>query len=63
LAKGDRIRRNARLATLDSRLPGLGIVENGAVAVSDGRIRFNPLHARIRTGRDATPYASRGNRS
>lgn len=35
-----RVWRNARLATLDERLPGLGIVENGAIAVEDGRIAF-----------------------
>jgi len=40
MAKGDRTWTNARLATLDPRLPGLGIVENGAVAVRDGRILF-----------------------
>ena len=40
MAKGDRIFTNARLATLDPGLPGLGIVEDGAVAVRDGRIRF-----------------------
>lgn len=32
--------RNARLATLDPRRPGLGIVERGAVAVENGRIAF-----------------------
>lgn len=36
----DRIWRNARLATLDPALPGLGEVEHGAVACSDGRIVF-----------------------
>jgi imidazolonepropionase len=40
MAKGDRTWINARLATLDPRLPGLGIVENAAVAVRDGRILF-----------------------
>lgn len=35
-----RVWRNARLATLDERLPGLGIVENGAIAVLDGRIVY-----------------------
>jgi imidazolonepropionase len=35
-----RIWRNARLATLAGNLPGLGIVENGAVAVQDGRIAY-----------------------
>ena len=35
-----RVWRNARLATLNESLPGLGIVENGAIAVVDGRIAF-----------------------
>lgn len=36
-----RVWRNARLATLAEDLPGLGIVENGAVAVLDGRILYS----------------------
>jgi imidazolonepropionase len=35
-----RVWRHAHLATLDERLPGLGIIENGAIAVEDGRIAF-----------------------
>ena len=35
-----RVWRNARLATLKESLPGLGIVENGAIAVVDGRIAY-----------------------
>ncbi|WP_460930345.1 imidazolonepropionase [Shinella zoogloeoides] len=35
-----RVWRNARLATLKESLPGLGIVEGGAIAVVDGRIAF-----------------------
>lgn len=35
-----RVWRNARLATLQERLPGLGVIENGAIAVRDGRIAF-----------------------
>jgi imidazolonepropionase len=35
-----RIWRNARLATMSPQLPGLGIVEQGAVAVEGGRIVF-----------------------
>ena len=35
-----RVWRNARLATLKESLPGLGTVENGAIAVIDGRIAF-----------------------
>ncbi|MEA3534315.1 imidazolonepropionase [Rhizobium sp. CC-YZS058] len=36
----DRVWRNARLATLDPRLPGLGLIEAGAIAVRDGRIAY-----------------------
>src|SRR5215207_6097338 len=32
--------RNARLATMASDQPGLGVVEAGAIAVRDGRIAF-----------------------
>jgi imidazolonepropionase len=35
-----RVWRKARLATLKESLPDLGIVENGAIAVRDGRIAF-----------------------
>jgi imidazolonepropionase len=35
-----RVWRNARLATLDERQPGLGVVESGAVACEEGRIVF-----------------------
>src|SRR5262249_27238076 len=34
----DRVWLNARLATLDPAKPGLGIVDNGAIAAKDGRI-------------------------
>ena len=37
---GTRIWRNARLATMSPALPGLGIVERGAIAAVDGRIAF-----------------------
>lgn len=36
----DTIWLNARLATLDPSRPGLGVVDNGAVAAIDGRIAF-----------------------
>jgi imidazolonepropionase len=36
----DRIWRNARLATLSPEQPGLGIVEDGLIACSDGVIQF-----------------------
>lgn len=35
-----RVWRNARLATLSQRLPGLGIIERGAVAAQDGKLVF-----------------------
>lgn len=35
-----RVWRNARLATLREDMPGLGAIENGAVAVRNGRIAF-----------------------
>jgi imidazolonepropionase len=35
-----RLLRNARLATLDAKLPGLGIVENAAIVIEDGRIAY-----------------------
>ena len=41
----DTIWLNARLATLDPSRPGLGIVDNGAVAAIDGRIAFAGLAA------------------
>jgi imidazolonepropionase len=40
MAKDDRIWTNARLVTLDPARPGLGIVEDGAVAMRNGRILF-----------------------
>src|SRR5436190_19593012 len=36
----DRIWLNSRLATLDPVQPGLGVIEQGAVAVTDGRITY-----------------------
>ncbi|WP_428426357.1 imidazolonepropionase [Pararhizobium sp.] len=36
----DRLWCNARLATLNPALPGLGLVENGVIAVQDGRILY-----------------------
>lgn len=36
----DRLWQNARLATLNPALPGLGLVENGVIAVQDGRILY-----------------------
>ena len=45
-----RVWRNARLATLNESLPGLGIVENGAIAVCDGRIAFAGPEAELPAG-------------
>jgi imidazolonepropionase len=36
----DRLWRNARLATLNPAMPGLGLVEDGVIAVEDGRILY-----------------------
>jgi imidazolonepropionase len=36
----DTLWHNARLATLDPAMPGLGVIERGAVAAKDGRIAF-----------------------
>src|ERR1700728_898441 len=36
----DRLWRNARIATVDSRRSGVGLIEQGAVAVSDGRLVY-----------------------
>lgn len=36
----DRLWRNARLATLNPMLPGLGAIENGVIAVQSGRILY-----------------------
>jgi imidazolonepropionase len=49
----DTIWREARLATLSPALPGLGIVERGAVAAIDGRIAFAGPMADLPTGWDA----------
>ncbi|MBV8567626.1 MAG: imidazolonepropionase [Methylobacteriaceae bacterium] len=38
--KFDRLWRDARIATLDPRRPGLGVIEQGAIAGRDGRIAF-----------------------
>jgi imidazolonepropionase len=40
MADATQIWRNARIATLDEKLPGLGMIEDAAVAVRDGRIAF-----------------------
>ncbi|SFB27441.1 imidazolonepropionase [Rhizobium sp. NFR07] len=40
MADATQIWRNARIATLDENLPGLGLIEDAAIAVRDGRIAF-----------------------
>ncbi|HVW93625.1 MAG TPA: imidazolonepropionase [Devosia sp.] len=42
--------RNARLATLDPALPGLGVVERGAIAAAEGRIVFAGPEAGLPAG-------------
>ena len=49
----DTIWLDARLATLSPALPGLGVVERGAVAAVDGRIAFAGPMADLPTGWDA----------
>ena len=44
---------NARLATMAPSMPGLGVVEHGAVAARDGRIVFAGPHADLPTGLEA----------
>ena len=46
-ARGTRIWRNARLATLAEGLPGLGVVEKGAIVARDGRIVFAGAEAEL----------------
>jgi len=48
MTQPDRVWFNARLATLDPALPGLGVVEPGMVAAKDGRIVYaGPLEERL----------------
>ena len=56
----DTIWLDARLATLDARPPGLGVVERGAVAATDGRIAFAGADggAADRLGRGASASSS-----
>ena len=58
-----RIWRNARLATLAENRPGLGIVENGAIAARDGRIVFAgpeaDMPAGLRNGAEIVDCAGR----
>ena len=58
-----RIWRNARLATLADALPGLGIVEAGAIASRDGRIVFagpeSDMPAELRKGAEINDCGGR----
>ncbi|SER94870.1 imidazolonepropionase [Rhizobium sp. NFR03] len=49
----DTLWHNAELATLDPSLPGLGLIEQGAIAVSDGRIVFAGPEADLPFPREA----------
>jgi len=49
----DTIWLNARLATLNASLPGLGLVEHSAVAAVDGKIAFAGAMSDLPTGWDA----------
>ncbi|MDQ6435014.1 imidazolonepropionase [Mesorhizobium sp. LHD-90] len=49
-AVGTRIWRNAQLATMSPALPGLGIVEHGAIAAVDGKIAFTGPEADLPAG-------------
>ncbi|HEY1152444.1 MAG TPA: imidazolonepropionase [Pseudolabrys sp.] len=49
----DTIWHDARLATLDETRPGLGVVENAAIAARDGKIVFAGPAAELPTGADA----------
>jgi imidazolonepropionase len=46
----DRLWRNARIATLDSHRPGVGLIEQGAVAVADGRLAYVGKEADLPAG-------------
>jgi imidazolonepropionase len=61
-ANYDRIWTGARLATLAAGLPGLGIVDKGAVAVSGGRIVFAGAEADLPQGWSAVETIKLGGR-
>src|SRR5215210_4003303 len=54
----DRIWLDARLATLHGGRPGLGAIEGGAIAVTDGRIAFVGPRAELPTGWDTVERVS-----
>lgn len=49
----DRLWRNARIATMAERQPGLGIIEKGAIASQDGRITYVGPEADLSAGASA----------
>jgi imidazolonepropionase len=49
----DRLWRNARIATLQDRHTGLGLIEQGAVAVADGRLAYVGKEADLPAGMQA----------
>jgi imidazolonepropionase len=54
----DKVWLDARLATLAPRLPGLGVVEDGAIAAKDGRIAYAGPRADLPSGWDAAERVS-----
>ena len=58
----DTIWHNARLATLDATRPGLGIIENGAIGASDGRLAFVGPAADLPASADAEQRIDCGGR-
>lgn len=58
----DRVWLNARIATLDPKLPGLGLIEAGAVASRGGRIVFAGRESDLPSGWDAGERIDTGGR-
>jgi imidazolonepropionase len=54
----DKVWLDARLATLAPRLPGLGVLEDGAIAAKDGRIAYAGPRADLPSGWDAAERVS-----
>ncbi len=58
----DRLWRGATLATLSPRLPGIGLIERGALGVADGRIVFAGPAAELPAGAHAREEIDLGGR-